>query len=330
MRDELRNKSDLFAENYRIISKKYKWNYSTNNRLGALLYTMEGRTVDTEAIDRCKRMIKRNTGLFSQFKDITFFSTAVILSLREEPEELFQSAVDIYKCMKQEGFHSSAYLVLAALTIAMQSEETDYGRRIATAKTFYEAIKKEHRLLTGPSDYGYIALLALSDQSVSSAIRDMETCYDILMEDFISRNSVQSLTHILVFEEQEPVDKCRRVVGLYEALRSRGLKFGTRLELPVLGVTALLMENPQEAAKDIEEVNQYLSRKKGFGIWLPKKERLIYGAVLASGEYASGALSTTRSASLTNSITGILLAQQLAVIAASSAATASAAASSGS
>lgn len=330
MRDELRNKCDLLAENYIITSKKYRWNYSTNNRLGALLYTMEGRTVDTEAVNRCKRMIKRNAGLFSRFKDITYFSTAVILSLKEESEKLFLSAVDIYKSMKQEGFRSSAYLVLAAVSIAMQSEEMDYRRRITAAKSFYEAIKKEHRLLTGPSDYGYIALLALSDQTVSSVTRDIERCYGILMNDFISRNAVQSLTHILAFGEQEPVDKCKRVVDLYEALRKRGIKFGTRLELPVLGVTALLMENPQEAAKDIEEVTQYLSKKKGFGIWLPKKERLIYAAVLVSDEYASGALSTTRSAALTNSITGILLAQQMAVIAASSAAATSAAASSGS
>ncbi len=329
MRDELRNKCDLFAENYRITSKKYKWNYSTNNRLGALLYTMEGRTVDTEAVNRCKRIIKENAGLFSRFKDITYFSTAVLLSLKEEPERLFRTASDLYKSMKQEGFHSSAYLVLAALSIAMQTEAYDHRRVIAAAKSYYEAIKKAHRLLTGPSDYGYIALLAQSEKEVSTVTREIETCYSILMNDFTSRNSVQSLSHILVFGAQDPTEKCRRVVDLYEALRNRGLKFGTRLELPVLGAAALLMESPKEAAKEIEEVNQYLKAKKGFGIWLPKKERLIYAATLVSREYA-GALNTTMEASLTNSMTGILLAQQMAMIAASSAAVTSAAASSGS
>lgn len=328
MMDSIKIRCDLLAENYRILSNKTWWNYSSNNRLGALLYAMEDRTVDVDAINKCKKIIRDNSGLFSRFKDITYFMTAVILSLKSDPEKVFQATVTIYKDMKKEGFYSSIYLTLAALSIAVQAEPHEYQRIISTTGKFYEAMKTEHRFLTHASDYGYAALLAMSDKSVSSATKDMESCYQTLMNEFFSHNSVQSLSHVLAFGEEDASKKCEKVIKLYQELRNRQCKFGTRYELPVLGVAALLSEDIREMADEIAEVNQYLKQKKGFGVWLAQKERLMYVTAMVSGEYAAGLKDKTVELSLANSITGILLAQEMAMIAATSAAAAASSSSS--
>ncbi len=66
--NSLGSKCDLFAENYRILHKNFKWDYTKMHYLGALLYTDAGLTVNVEAIKSAKEIIKKNTGVFSSFK----------------------------------------------------------------------------------------------------------------------------------------------------------------------------------------------------------------------------------------------------------------------
>lgn len=323
MRDALRNKCELFTDNYIRLSTRFKWNYQISNRLGALLYSVENRVVDPEAIENCKRVIKDNTSLFSQFKDTTTnFISSVMLSLEEEPQDKMKKAVSIYDAMKNRGFHSSPYLVLAALSIALQSDPYDHNRIISLSKEFYDAMKKEHRFLTSSDDYGYAALLAISGQSVSQSIREMENCYRILKESFSYSNAVQSLSHVLVFGEESASIKCKRVVDLYQALKGKKCKFGNGAELSFLGVLALLPCNLDELVDEIVEINEYLKNKKGFGSWsITNKERIMFAIGLLCSDYLNQTEKNAMNMTLANNITGLILAQQMATIAAISAAT---------
>jgi hypothetical protein len=328
MKDSLKNKCDLFADNYFNMKDRFKWNYTTNTRLGALLYTMEDKAADAGAVNRCREMIKEKTGAFSQFKDTTFFMTSVFLSLQADPEVKLQGALEIYNSMKKEGFHSSPYLVLAALSIALRIEQYDYRSIILKAKEYYDSMKKEHRFITSSDDYGFAALLAMTDKPVSEAVREMENCYRILKEEFSYSNAVQSLSHVLTFSEEDAPAKCYRVIELNNALRSRKCKFGSGMELSFLGVIALLNENSETIAEEIAEVNEYLKGKKGFGSWsISASERTMHSAALVCDDYLSDAKKNTMELALANNVAGILLAQQMALIAASSGAAAAAAAS---
>lgn len=328
MKDSLRIKCDLFADNYKEMYKKFKWNYSTNTRLGALLYAMEDKAADICAIEDCKDMIKENTGIFSQFKDTTYFMTSVMLSLREEPEAMLKGAISIYDDMKKEGFHASPYLVLAALSIALQKEPLEYQRIILTAKAFYDSMKEEHRFITSADDYGFAAMLAMTDKPVNLTVLEMENCYRILKENFSYSNAVQSLSHVLVFSEEEAQAKCSRVVELYQALKNRKCKFGSGMELSFLGVISLLKEDTFKLAEEIAETNEYLKGKKGFGYWsISATERIMYGAALVCDDYLTDIKKNTLELTLANNIAGILLAQQMAMMAAASSGAAAAAAS---
>ena len=328
MRESLENKCDLFANNYIVLSKKFKWNNTINTRLGALLYAMENREADVDAINRCRKIIKDNTGVFSQFKDTTNFMSSVMMALQAEPEVMFKSILNVYDAMKQEGFHASPYLVLAAISIALQSDPYNYQKVIVSAKNYYDAMKEEHKFITSSDDYGFAALLAMTDKPVEQAVREMESCYRILKGEFFSANAVQALSHVLTFSEEEAYTKCMRVSSLNSALKKRKCKIGTGIELSFLGVTALLKEDSEKLADEIVEVRDYLKGRKGFGGWsISNTERTMFAVAVVCDEYLTNTKRSTMESILTRSVTGIILAQQMAVMAASSGAAAAAAAS---
>jgi hypothetical protein len=328
MRESLANKCDLFANNYNVLSKKFKWNYSINTRLGALLYTMENREADIEAIERCRKIIKENTGVFSQFKDTTNFMSSVMLSLQPDPEPMFKSVLNVYEALKHEGFHASPYLVLAAISIALQVDPYNYQRITVSAKNYYDAMKQEHKFITSSDDYGFAALLAMSDKPVYQAVKEMEDCYRVLKGDFFGANAVQALSHVLTFSDEPAYAKCRRVADLDRALKDRKCKIGSGIELSFLGVMALLQEDTRKLADEIAMVKDYLKSKKGFGGWsMTNTERIMFAVAVVCDDYLTDAKRNTLGYTLANNITGILIAQQMAVMAAASGAAAAAASS---
>lgn len=281
MKETLRNKCDLFVDNYINLSKKFKWNYTVSTRLGALLYTMENRTVDIDAIVRCRKVIKENTGVFSQFKDTTNFMTSAMLSLQAEPEAMLKGALNVYDAMKEEGFHASPYLVLAAISIALQSDPYNYHKIIISAKNYYTAMKEEHRFITSMDDYGFAALLAMTEKPVNPVIIEMENCYKELKNDFFNSNAVQTLSQILTFSEENTYAKCKRVADLDRALKNRKCKIGAGVPLSFLGVIALLQEDTNKLADEIAETKEYLKSKKGFGAWsISSPERVMFSIAI--------------------------------------------------
>jgi len=329
--ENLRNKCDLFADNYQTLKSDFKWEYATMHCLGALIYTNVGLPANIEAIKESKEIIKKNTGLFSYFKETTFFALSTLFSLEPNPEELFQQTTKVYDDMKKAGFHSSVYLTLAAFSIAKQTEKYDVPSVINRAKDFYEAMKKEHRFLTSADDYGYAAMLATTDLLIPQAIREMETCYELLKKDFGTGNALQSLTHVLTMGEEPALTKCERVKQLYQSLAKKGCKLSKYSELATLGILTLISGDVEKLTDEIMEVYQQLIEKKGLGKWsLSKHERTMYGAALVAEDYVKDMKNNPISMTLTNSITNILIAQQTAMIIAASSAAAASAASSGS
>ncbi len=331
MRETLRDKCSLYADNYLKLKQAFKWEYTENNRLGALLYTMEDRPVDVAGIKGCRELIKASTGIFSQFKDVTNFTVSVMLSLKAEPDIKIRDAIKIYDALKEEGMHSSAYLVLAAVSIAFYSEPEQYRGYVARAKSFYDATKAEHRFITSVDDYTFAALLALSDKEVGPAIREIEDSYLWLKEEFRSANAVWSLSQVLSFSGEGTQVKGKRVVDLYQALKVRGCKFGLYTELPFLGIVSLLAREINTVADEIVEADNYLRNMKGFGNWsITARERLMFAAALVCDDFLADVKKGTVEVALSSTTAALLLAQQAATIAATSAIITTTAASSAS
>jgi hypothetical protein len=298
--------------------------------LGALLYTDAGKSADVEAIKNAKEIIKENTGLFSSFKETTFFALSVLLSLDADPQGLFERSFKIFGELKTAGFYGSPYLTLAAFSIAKRPDITDTEPVVRLAKEFYDAMKKKHRFLTSADDYGYAAMLALTGRLVEPAINEMETCYEVLKKEFGSGNALQSLTHVLTLGEEAADIKCSRAVKIYDKLAEKGCKPSRYEELASLGILVLISSDVDKITEEIKNAYEVLLEKKGFGKWsLGKHERIMYAAALVTSEYMEGIGKDSAQLALANSMTNIVIAQQTAmIIAATSAAGAVAASSS--
>lgn len=318
-------KCDLFAENFLTLQKNFKWDDTLMHHLGALYYTDADLAVDVDAIKDAKEIIKKNTGAFSAFRETTFMAHAVMLSLEQDPKELFNRSFDIYGDLKKAGFYGSPYLTLAAASIAKKSDLTDTGPVVLRAKEFYDAMKRKHRFLTSADDYGYTAMLSLSGLPVEGAIREMETCYEYLKKDFGSGNALQSLTHVLTLGEETAEAKCSRAKKLYECLLEKGCKLSKYDQLASLGILVLITENVDKITDDIKDAYEVLLEKKGFGKWsVTKHQRTMYAAALAASDYIKGCSRNTMDMTLASSITSIVMAQQTAMIIVASSAIAAA------
>jgi len=324
--DLLKQRCELFVKNRDIMKDDFRWENSMMFPLCASIYTERGLEINPDKIKICKEIIKNNTGIFSSFKGIPFMALANLLSLEDNPESKFSDVLKIYDILRNE-FHSSTYLPLSAFIISYISETDDYVRVAQKTKDIYKKMKNEHPFLTSSEDCSYAVLTALSNLQEDEAIDEMEKCYDILNSKFFSANAVQSLSHTLALGEESSVEKCNKVIDIFDQLKEKNCKFGTGVELSVLGLLAITTENIDKAVNDIVEVNEYLLSRKGFGAFgTGKTQRIMYSAILVSQENKKQFSEHTMNIAAVNSITNIIIAQQAAMTAviASSAAASSA------
>ncbi len=316
MDNELKQRCELFVKNRDIMKNHFRWDYSTLHPLCGSIYTERQLEVDESKIRECKDIVKSNTSLLSHFRGTTNLILATMLSLESQPVIKFQKVLQIYDLLRKE-FYSSAYLPLSAFVVADMIKDGDYKRIVEKAKEIYKRMKKEHPFLTSSEDSGFAVMFAISDLSVEEAITEMEKCYNFLHTQFFSANAVQSLSHTLALGEENFLKKCNKVMDIFQGLKNRDSKFGTGVELAILGVLAMTTDNTQQVITDIIEVNEYLLSVKGFGaLGIGKKQRLMYSAILVEQEYKKQCENKLMKVASINSITSIIIAEQIAVTAA--------------
>jgi hypothetical protein len=331
MTRKIEEKLDLFTLNAQTIKKEFIWHHTLTRHLAALIYAQAGRPVDCEAIHQCRDMIKRSTSVFSAFREIMSLCIAALLSLSDDPESLFSEVVKIYDLLKREKFRKSDYLAMAAYQIAANTNANNCFSIIERTKAFYDRMKANHRFYTGQDDYIFAAMLGLSDLNVDAGADRVEQLYTSLKDEFRDKNSVQALAQVLVLgcATDETVN---RLMTLRDTLKAQKLRLDRLYTLPSLGILALLPVDIEIIARDIEEAQTFLRAQKGFGaLSVDKQELLLLTAAIVAWEYADSVKSGVLTATLSTSITNIIIAQQAAMIAmisASTAATAAAAASS--
>lgn len=318
MKNSLKQRCELFVKNRDILKNHFIWDSAMLHPLCASLYAEKGLEIDTNKIKMCKEIIKKNTGVFSQFKGTAFLALATMLSLEINPESKFQEVLKTYEILKKE-FHSSAYLPLTAFVLANMVKSSDYERVVRKSKDIFQRMKKEHPFLTTGEDCGFAVMIAISDLSIDAAIDEMEKCYHLLQGKFFA-NAVQSISHTLALGEEDANKKCNKVIQIFDQLKLKGCKYGTGPELAVLGVLAMATEHTEETTNDICKVNEYLLSCKGFGaLSIGKAQRIMYCAILVAHEYKKQHLEHAIGMSTVNSVTSIIIAQQVAVSAAISA-----------
>lgn len=314
MKESLTWRCKLFIENREIIKETLVWQSSYLYPLCSSFLTSQEERADQEKLIQCKRILNERTEFFSNFRGISKMAVITMLSMQENPEETMDQLLGVYQKLK-ELFFPSEYLTIAAMSIVQIADPNQYQMIVQRTRSIYDNMKQNHPFLTSSEDSGFAALLALSDLNEEYAIQEMECCYKWLKPEFFSKNSVQSLSHILTLGQGSSEYKCKRALKLFHILKSRGYKYGTGYELATLGVLAMIDGDLQEFAEDMIEVDEFLRTQSGFGTFfgVGSKQRLMYAGIITMCDSISN-ISTMHSSALSR-IMSLIIAQQAALCA---------------
>ena len=325
MKQETMNYCNMLIQNRNVFREAFMWEDGLSCLAGAGIFTKGDQMADADTLKSCKKILSQKVGMFSNFAGVARIPVVAMLAASDRPEQLMAQGLEIYKRLKKD-FIGSPYLPLAAMMIAQMTEEESYEKMAVRTRTLYKRMKEEHPFLTKSEDSPLCALLAFSEKTDDALIFDMEKCYDLLKNEFFSGNAVQSLTHVLSLFEEPAELKCEKTMQLFHALKDAGRKYGTNYELPTLGVLAMTQVPVKEIVQEIIEIEEWLSKQKGFGLWsnVTQKQRRMYAGMLAQKDYIKvDAIQTT---AVSSALT-MVLAQEITlcvIVAGSVAATSSA------
>lgn len=292
----------------------FAWEDGLTHLACAGIFINKEQTANEEMLLQCKDILKRNTGIFSNFKSTAKPMIVAMLASNENPQLLMERGLKVYDLMKEE-FMSSVYLPIAAMIIAQYADEARYAELAQRTRRIYKQMRADHPFLTSGEDSTFCALMALLDKPDEVLLGDAEECYKILKNNFFSSNAVQSLSHVLAMCDGEPKIKCQRTMELFQKLKEAGHKYGTSYELPTLGVLAMADGNQDEIVAEMAEIDQWLSEQKGFGFFssISAKQRLMYAGMIAQQDYINDKM--MQSAAV-NGVISLIVAQQAAMCAA--------------
>lgn len=301
-------------KNKETMKSAFAWEDGLTHLACAGIFINKEQTANEEMLLQCKDILKRNTGIFSNFKSTAKPMIVAMLAANENPQLLMERGLKVYDLLKEE-FMSSVYLPIAAMIIAQYAGETRYAELAQRTRRIYKQMRAEHPFLTSGEDSTFCALMALLDKPDEVLLGDAEECYKILKNDFFSSNAVQSLSHVLAMCDGEPKIKCQRTMELFQKLKEAGHKYGTSYELPTLGVLAMADGNQDEIVAEMAEIDQWLSEQKGFGFFssISAKQRLMYAGMIAQQDYINDKM--MQSAAV-NGVISLTVAQQAAMCAA--------------
>jgi len=308
-------KLSLFVSNVLAIKKEFARHHDLTKRLAALLYAQENKPIDCAAISQCHDLIKNNAGVFSSFRGNMSLCIAALLSLSDDPERLLSEAIKVFDLLKKAKLRASDYLAVAAYQIAAGTDPGKYSAVVERTKAFYDGMKANSRFYTGQDDYILAAMLGLSDLNVRIGVEHIDRLYTRLKGEFWDKNSVLALSQVMVLGDTSD-DTVKRLLALRDACKAQKLRLDRSYALSSLGILALLPVDIDVIVNDIDKAQAFLRSYKEFGPrYINKQDMLLLAAANVVWEYASNGESGVLTATLSNSITNIIIAQQAAIVA---------------
>ena len=325
MKELLRTGCELLADNRDLIHKNFMWDMELMSVVGSVVYTGAGKTADIEKMMNCKKILKKNEGIFSVFRSNMEIPILCKMALSEDPEAYLANLRMVYDKLTKGKIFGSEYMALTALSICDVNMADKIDDIVAVTKELMKRMSSAHPILTSEEDAPLVALLALSGKSIDEIMEETEYCFNTMKKKFsFHGNAVQSLSHVLTMCAGGAQEKCARVSAIYDALVVQGVSYGKDYELASLGALVNVDMTPEELAKEIAEASDYLKNRKGFGNWsMGKQGRAMFAALLAAQAFAPS--SSAMDASVIGASLAMVIAEEIAlmVIVASTTASAS-------
>ncbi|GAA0070904.1 DUF4003 domain-containing protein [Clostridium sardiniense] len=302
-------------------------------KCNALSLTLKGKNADANRINDAIKIIKDNTSMLSNFRGNNLLTTAITISLESDMEGSFKELMTIYERLKNH-FFTNQYLILSSIVIFNARYRVNIDEAVRNTRMVYDYMKKNHRFLTGQEDISAAAMIATTSGNMELTLNEIEECYKALRDNgFGIGNNTQSLSHILPLFSGSVDEKVSRIVKVDEALRDNRVPL-RYYSLPILGIAAVIADDPNTFAKEVREVNERIKSEKGFGSFtLGSTIRNMIATGLVASYYVDKLTDTDKQRLIdtTNNVAlTIQIAIEIAAASAAAAAGAAAASSSGS
>lgn len=287
MKESLRVKCELLAENYTLIHNEFKWDFEMMSLAAAGIYTSAGIKADTARMKECHEILKKKASVFSELRGTTELALLGRMAVSNNPENYLDEVLGVYKQVMKGKIFSSPYYILSALIIVEQHKVGQADDIIAKTRKIIKKMGKEHPILTGHEDVPFATVMAMLPDEVDSLIDEMEACYDILKKKFpMHKDAVQGLCQVLSVSSMDNEEKSKKAVDIFEALKKNGIKYGKSTELAALGALVDIHLDAATIASEISEASELLKKHKGFGnLALGKEYRAMFAALLVAEEY---------------------------------------------
>lgn len=300
----IKNKLDLFIKNHEKIKEvKGSWQMGMMQYSCILSSTIKNQNINPIRLEEGINIIKENTGMFSNFRGYSLFYVANLLSYKPEMRGSFKVILDTYEKLKKDKFFNDSYLPFLAIIIYENRDKMDIDTAIDRTKYVYDFMKKHHPFLTSSDDYCRSALIAINSKNLEDDLKYMEESYEALnSKGFYKSNDLQSLSHIMVFNENKNEESLDRVVKIKKLLESKGCKIDG-YGYPLIGAISLLDCDENQLVEQIKNVSDKLKEVKGFGNWaLGKNNRNMISAVIVASSYVDYFSQETNIDTISNNI----------------------------
>ena len=316
MTENLRNRCELFERNRSAVSGKFLFENNIMSIAAGLIFTGAAKEADIEKLKECRRILKKHTGVFSEYRDTIKLALLSEMALAEDPEQYIEDVKAVYQKMHKGHFKDNSYMVLAAMLICDLGRQEDADEIIEKHNEIMQQMNQEHPILTDSEDISYVILLALSDRPADAILRDMHAYSDYLNDAFrhkVGKDSVQGLSEFLALTDGDVQEKCDKVIRLFYALKDRKAEIGGGHVFFALGTLAGIDDTAENIVSEILEAEAFLKNCRGFDEKsIDRKDRLMFAVLLTAA--SCGADASVINNTFINSALGIIKAKHIAAM----------------
>ena len=267
MRESLKRRCDLQIQNEACVRKAARFEYDEVSKLAALIITSKGAVADEARIRDCRALLKKQAGIFSNWRGIMNTVVLAKMSLADDPLSYFEGVQGVYEMLTAKTLFKSEYQSMCAMMIYELCQEERRDEVCAKTIEQYQAARKAHPFLTGHEDLSVIALMVLAGLDPAEMLARAEECFELLKPLLNLHPETRQMTsNILALSDKPSSEKVEILNSLHEGLTEAKHPLSKNRTISILAAYVDVEARRKDLIDEICEVDDYLKGQKGYGI----------------------------------------------------------------
>ncbi|MGL5870084.1 DUF4003 family protein [Clostridium chrysemydis] len=269
-------------ETYKEVKTELRFDGEYINHFASLVFADQNENIDIEKIKEIRKYIKKNTKSLQSFRGDMLYMISILISREENYEEFSDTLIEVNETLKDNGFKSSPYLVLASYSIVKRSNKSERKRVLTNMKLIYSLLYKEFNNITDDEDYLICALLAIKfvrdNEEPKEVLKYIESMFNSLLDlENYSRNDLQNIATSMLLNSSATAQY--EIKDLINEFKESDMKIGDQV-LNIISVVAR-DEDIRTYVQNVKDVVEYLCDEEGeYAFYMDKTFRTMIGIVI--------------------------------------------------